>query len=79
MMSGVFSVGVGILFAGDQQSLFTLFRVSHLTGILCKSLLKQELNCKTHALSKADEFIIKELLTKCDNVLILLVSVYSRL
>lgn len=37
MMSGVFSVGVGILFAATQemkQSLFTLFRVSHLTGIL---------------------------------------------
>lgn len=37
VMSGLFSVGVGIIFAATQeieQSLFTLFRVSHLTGTL---------------------------------------------
>ncbi|XP_068591828.1 uncharacterized protein si:ch211-269k10.4 [Cebidichthys violaceus] len=37
MVSGVLSVGVGILFAVTQemqQSLFTLFRLSHLTGAL---------------------------------------------
>ncbi|XP_078109228.1 uncharacterized protein LOC144519732 [Sander vitreus] len=37
MVSGLFSVGVGIIFAATQemkQSLFTLFRVSHLTGAL---------------------------------------------
>ncbi|KAK9513698.1 hypothetical protein VZT92_027211 [Zoarces viviparus] len=37
MVSGVLSVGVGILFAVTQemqQSLFTLFRLSHLTGTL---------------------------------------------
>ncbi|XP_070690952.1 uncharacterized protein [Pempheris klunzingeri] len=37
MVSGLLSVGVGIVFAATQdiqQSLFTLFRVSHLTGAL---------------------------------------------
>ncbi|XP_056237728.1 uncharacterized protein si:ch211-269k10.4 [Seriola aureovittata] len=37
MLSGFLSVGVGILFAltqGMNESLFTLFRVSHLTGAL---------------------------------------------
>ncbi|XP_035862155.1 uncharacterized protein si:ch211-269k10.4 [Sander lucioperca] len=37
IVSGLLSVGVGILFAATQemkQSLFTLFRVSHLTGAL---------------------------------------------
>ncbi|XP_040900419.1 uncharacterized protein si:ch211-269k10.4 [Toxotes jaculatrix] len=35
--SGLFSVGVGLLFAVTQEmthSLFTLFRISHLTGVL---------------------------------------------
>ncbi|XP_053182853.1 uncharacterized protein si:ch211-269k10.4 [Scomber japonicus] len=37
MVSGVLSVGVGIVFAATQEmqaSLFTLFRLSHLTGVL---------------------------------------------
>lgn len=37
VMSGLFSVGIGIIFAATQEigkSLFTLFRVSHLTGTL---------------------------------------------
>lgn len=37
MVSGLLSVGVGIIFASTQEindSLFTMFRVSHLTGLL---------------------------------------------
>ncbi|MEQ2239084.1 hypothetical protein ILYODFUR_000925 [Ilyodon furcidens] len=37
IMSGILSVGVGLLFAATQemgQSLFTMFRVSQLTGVL---------------------------------------------
>ncbi|KAM7420667.1 hypothetical protein PAMA_015070 [Pampus argenteus] len=37
IVSGLFSFGLGILFAATQdmkQSLFTLFRISHLTGVL---------------------------------------------
>lgn len=44
MVSGILSVGVGILFAVTQDmkgSLFTLFRVSHLTGALVRLLIQK--------------------------------------
>ncbi|XP_062255563.1 uncharacterized protein si:ch211-269k10.4 isoform X1 [Platichthys flesus] len=39
MVSGFLSVGVGIFFAVTQQmgeSLFTMFRLSHMTGVICE-------------------------------------------
>lgn len=50
MVSGFLSVGVGILCAVTQQmdqSLFTLFRVSHFTGVLvrlCSTSLKKHMH-----------------------------------